>query len=538
MFFIIKYNLHLKSVLNNRQIGNDFKFQYFDFRFICYNMVNRMNGVGWSMAVDVKERISEALRFHQAGKLPEAEDLYQKILIDCSDNVDALNLLGLLKLQNKQFDEAIFYIEKAVTLRPCAYFYESLGRAYFGFGLLNDAINSYKKALEFKSDDFEILFNLALVYKINKQFDLAIETYQSALLCSPNNPDVYFNMANAYENKNDTISALKYYEKALEYGVKDDNINYFLGVSYLKVKDFKKGWQYYEDRPSKPFGILTQELQYNELITTKPLWRGEPIKDKTLFVYYEAGLGDTIMYARYLPILNEKCAKVLFKPQFDFVTLFNDSNLGAEIIDFKTSGQNIVFDTHIPLMSIPQVLQLNSEEEIPLPEGFLKANPEKVKTFKENYFNNNKFKIGIKWQGNPAYDRNRIIPIEAFYKLFELPNTKFYSLQKDDGAEELEKLSNNFEITNLGSTFNDFADTAAAVENLDLVICNDTSVAHLVGALGKPCWVLLPFVSNWRWHMDMSYSPWYNSVKIFKQNDTETWSEVFEEIYKELNKII
>ncbi|MFA7659387.1 MAG: tetratricopeptide repeat protein [Candidatus Gastranaerophilaceae bacterium] len=490
------------------------------------------------MPAGIKDKISAALQFHQSGQLPEAEELYLQILDALPDNAQTLNLLGLLKLQNKQFEDAVFYIKKATDINPCAYFFESLGLAYFNDGNFDSAIDSYQKSLELDSGNFDVWFNLAMAYKRNGKFDDAVGTYQRALAIKPDNPDVYFNLGNIYENKNETSTALEYYRKASEFGVNDENLNYFLAVSYLKTKNFKDGWKYYEDRPSKDFGILTQELQYKDLIKSRPLWTGEPIKDKTLFVYYEAGLGDTLMYARYIKLLKNKCAKVLFKPQMGFVKLFRDSDLDTEIVGVETPMENVVFDVHIPLMSIPYVLGLNSEEEIPFSGGYLKSNPEKVNFYKEKYFDNNKFKIGIKWQGNAAYDRNRIIPLEKFYRLFDSDKAQFYSIQKGDGAGELKNLPEKYEITDLGTTFDDFADTAAAIENLDLVICNDTSVVHLVGALGKPCWVLLPFVSNWRWHDDFSYSPWYDSVRLFKQQKLDDWDGVFESVDAELKKTI
>lgn len=483
------------------------------------------------MSADIKNKVAAALKLHQAGKFADAEALYKLILGIDSLNSDALNLLGLLKIQTKQFDEGIAYAKKAVELKPCAYFYENLGRAYSGCANYNEAIKSYKKSLELNPEDYDVCFNLALAYKKCGRFEEAIETYRLALKLNPDSADVYFNMANVYENINDTKKALEYYEKAKEHGVRDENINYFLAVSYLKVKDFKQGWKYYEDRPSKPFGIVTQRLQYGNLMD-KPFWDGENIEGKILFVYYEAAFGDTLMYARYLPLLSRKCAKVLFKPQNNLVDLFKDSDFGVEILDMPV--ENLQFDVQLPLMSVPYVLQLNSEEKIPLSEGYLKSNPDRVREYKFKYFDNDKFKIGIKWQGNAAYDRNRIIPLEKFYRLFDLPNTQFYSLQMDDGSQELKKLPSNYEVVDLSSSFNDFADTAAAIENLDLVICNDTSVAHLASAMGKKCWIMLPFVSNWRWHTDVSYSPWYKSVKLFKQTAVDDWDEVFENVYQEL----
>lgn len=490
------------------------------------------------MSDNIKAQISTALQLHQAGKLVEAEKLYTKILKKHPDSAETLNLLGLLNLQNNKFKDAVSYIKKATELVPCAYFYDSLGRAYFEDGNFEGAIESYKNALKLNDNDFDIWFNLGLAYKNINQLDKSIEAYQKALSIKPNHSSACFNLANVYEQLNDTFTSLDYYKKAYEYSEdKDNDIHYFLALAYLKTKDFENGLKHYEHRPSKPVATLSQALQYKEQMETKPVWTGEDMKDKTLFVYYESALGDTIMYVRYLPLLKNKFAKVLFKPQLCFVDFFRENDLGVEIIDSKTLPQDVVFDAHISIMSLPYALKLHTEE-IPLSEGHLKANPEKVKAYKEKYFNNDKFKIGIKWEGNTACDLTRVITLKSFYKLFDLPNTKFYSVQKGDGIEELETIPKDYEIISLGETFNDFSDTAAAIENLDLIICNDTSVAHLTGTMGKPCWILLPFVQNWRWHTDLSYSPWYKSVKLFKQNERGNWDEVFDRVKEELKKII
>lgn len=457
------------------------------------------------MAVDVNSLINKALQFHQAGNLPDAEKLYLKILEESPNNGNALNLMGFLKIQNNQFDDAIECLSKVLSLYP---------------------------------NFFEAWFNLGLAYKNNKEFDKSINAYEKALSIEPNNSSVYFNLANIFESKNNTFKAIEYYKKAFEISGNDadNDMHYFLGICYLKAKNFEKGLVHHEYRPSKNFATHCQSLLYKD-INTKPLWDGKPLKDKTLFVYYESALGDTIMYARYLALVKDMFKKVLFKPQLCFVDFFKENNFGAEIIESRTLPSDVIFDVHIPLMSIPYVLKLNTED-IPFREGFLKANPEKVKMFKDIYFNNDKFKIGIKWKGNTAYDLTRIITIESFYKLFELPNTQFYSVQKGEGIEELQKIPDKYNIIDLSETFNDFTDTAAALENMNLIICNDTSVAHLAGAMGKPCWIMLPYVQNWRWHTDISYSPWYKSVKLFKQNEPGNWDEVFDRAYVELKKLV
>lgn len=491
------------------------------------------------MVDEIKEKINNALQIHQSGNLELAESLYKEILAEDSENASVLNLLGLLNLQLKKYDEAVSSIKKAVELNPCAYFYENLARVYSEQKKYEDAITYHKKALEFGEQAFDIWFSLGLDYKNSKQIDEAIEAYKNALLIQPSNPAAFFNLANIYEGKNETFKALECYENAYKFNKRktDTDIPYFLGITYLKTKNFKKGLEFHESRPSKKFATFCQQREYPQQFEGKEMWNGQPMQDKTLFVFYESALGDTLMYVRYLALVKDMFKKVLFKPQMCFEQFFRENNFGAEIIDYKTLPENLIFDTYIPLMSIPYVLNLNTEE-IPLSEGYLKANQEKTAEYKEKYFNNNKFKIGIKWKGNTAYELNRIIQLDAFYKLFELPNTQFYSVQKGEGIEELENVPDKYNIISLGETFNDFNDTAAALANLDLVICNDTSVAHLAGALGKPCWIMLPYVQNWRWHTDISYSPWYKSVKLFKQNEPGNWHEVFDRAYEELKSKI
>lgn len=486
------------------------------------------------MTVNTKEQINNAIKLHQSGDFEEAEQMYSEILKTEPNNASVLNLLGLLKYQNKQFSVAASYIIKAIEISPCAYFYENLGRIYTDNEDFNEAIFAYKKALQLEPNNFEVLFNLALTLKRNKQPDQAIETYQKALSIKPDYADAYFNIGNIYESKNETTEALNYYQQGVKYNPNDSGMAYFLSTSLLKLKNFEQGWKYFEHRPSKTLSILTHKAQYKNL-TNKPLWNGENIKDKTLLIYYEAGLGDTIMFARYLKMLKDKCAKVLFISQIALEPLLKENFPDIEFVDrMKPNIEpfgNLEFDFHAPLMSLPYLLKHTSEDDIPLKDNYLKADMEKVKSQKEKHFNNNKFRIGIKWLGNSTVGLERIIPIEAFYKLFELPNTQFYSLQTEDGIEELEKVKDKYNIIDLGSTFNDFSDTAAAVENLDLIICNDTSLAHLAGAMGKPCWIMLPDQYNWRWHTDLSYSPWYKSVKLFKQAEENNWNGIFTEIY-------
>lgn len=454
------------------------------------------------MTLDVKAQLSHALSLHQAGNLAEAEKLYLEILAESPNDGNTLNFLGFLNVQTNRFSEAVSYLKKAVELYP---------------------------------NFFEAWFNLGLAYKGMDDLKNAIFAYKKAIEIEPENVTANFNLANAYECINETEKAIEHYEQAYKYNKDETDINmpYFLSICYIKAKNFEKGLPLHEYRHSKAFAIECQRVLHKDM-EIKPLWDGTPMPDKTIFVYYEAALGDTLQYVRYLACLRGMFKKVLFKPQLAFVDFFKENNFGAEIIESRTLPEDVKFDVHIPLLSIPNVLQHFSEQDIPLSERYLKANPEKVNDFKEKYFDNGKLKIGFKWMGNTVYDMERVINIESFYKLFELPNTQFYSLQKGEGTEEFKKIPKIYNVIDLSEEFNDFGDTAAAVENLDLVICNDTSVAHLAAAMGKPTWILLPFVQNWRWHTDISYSPWYKSAKLFKQTEPSNWEEVFEQVLKEL----
>lgn len=479
--------------------------------------------------------IKDALNYHQAKKFAEAEELYLEVLKTTPDNIDALNLLGLLKLQNNQYKEAIFYIEKATELKPCAYFFSNLGLSYCKNENFVEAITNYKKALNLEPDNFDALFNLAIAYKNIGNLDESLNFYNSALKIKPDCSEVYFNMANIYEFKNETLNALEYYKKAAELNPNDNAINYFLSITYLKTKNFEEGWKHYESRPSRKFSILTQSKEYKSLVN-KPIWNGESLENKTLFVYYEAGLGDTIMFSRYINLLKDKGGKILFKPQYNLASLFKNCDLGAEIIDINCNKEEMGFDFHIPIMSLPFALSQKNQNygNIPLTKGYLSTDATKTSELKNIYFKTDKLKIGIKWQGNPSYETNRIIPLSAFCKLFENSNTKFYSIQKGSGIEELKNIQNDYDITDLNPVLNDFSDTAAVLENLDLVICNDTSVAHLAGAMGKPCWILLPFVQNWRWTTDTSNCLWYDSVRLFHQKQRDDWEKVLDEVHQAL----
>jgi ADP-heptose:LPS heptosyltransferase len=222
-------------------------------------------------------------------------------------------------------------------------------------------------------------------------------------------------------------------------------------------------------------------------------------------------------------------ANVIFKAPNNLIDLFRQSNLKAEIIEENFPDEKIIYDTYISLLSIPRILKTNLDN-IPFSSGYLKINKEKVEDYRQKHLNNKNFKIGIKWKGTLKGNQNRQIPLKYFYDLAKLPNTEVYSFQKGAGIEQLQEVPPDIQITDLGSTFNNFADTAAAMENMDLIICNDTSIVHLAGALGKTVWILLPQTPEWRWLLNREDSPWYDSVRLFRQKKAGDWQEVMQRV--------
>ena len=407
-----------------------------------------------------------------------------------------LNELAMVHKNRKEFNLVIEKLEKAILFDPAnPNFYINLGFAYINSTEYEKAIEAYSRVIELNPDDAVFYNNLGVCYYKNYQFDLAIDNYNKAISLRPDFVEAYSNLSHLY----------------------------------IMNGNFEEGWKYYEWR------FKQKELQHLNIPKFQtPVWdSNNSIKNKTIYVYWEQGYGDTLMFCRYLPVLHAMGAKVLFKPQPALENLLRENDLKAEIISPSVSDETIQFDEYASLMSLPYLLK-TTLENIPYPEGYLKADPEKVKIYKEKYFNNNLFKVGIFWQGNPKGMKERATDLKNFYKLSEIENVELYSLQKGYGIEQLKELPDSIKITDLGSVFNDYSDTAAAISNLDLVITIDTSVAHLAAAMNKPTWILLPYFPEWRWIRDREDTPWYKSIKLFKQKERNNWEEVMDRVCKEL----
>ena len=484
------------------------------------------------------EKFQKAFDLHNDGQLTAARDLYKEILSDEPENAEVWDLLGVLFCQAQKYEESENCIQKAIKIEPRMYYLENLARLYYSKGDFQKAVSLYEDIAKY-SPTYENFFHLAMAYKDSGNLAKAVQAYNKSLEINPDGYESYFNLAYLAMNENNTYKAVEYYKKTIELNPDDWESTYYLALAQMQIKDYKDGLKNFEARLCKKSAIVSQEKIYPHLMKERPEWKGEDLKDKVLFTYYEAGYGDMLMLYRFMPILTSMAKKVIIKPQRELAPLFRENSYGAEVLEIFDFESEIDFDYHIPFLSVPYVLKAYEDNLfIHHDDGYLKANPAKVQYYKDRYFNNDKFKIGIKWQGNTFYDKQRVLHVEDFYRLFELPNTKFYSCQTLEGSEEFEKFKDKYDVVDLGSTFSNFSDTAGALDNMDLIISNDTSLVHLAGAMNKPCMVLLPYIYNWRWHMDLSRCDWYDSVKIYRQSSPGNWQSVFDLLEADLKNIL
>lgn len=488
--------------------------------------------------INFQELKNKGFSFHQKNCFDEAEKYYTEALKINPQNAEIHNLIGLLKLQQNEIEKAIEWIEKAIHLEKNPYFYETLFQA-LSFQENYSKIISYENDIqEYLNNEFSLNFYLALAYKNLNKIEKAIHYYEKSTELNPNSYDSWFNLSHLYSIKGETFKALNTLKICQKLNPTDSETEYFLSLAYMRVKDYDNGLRCFEKRFCKNVAFLTQNKTFPHKATKENLWKGEDTHDKTILVYYEAGFGDVIMFARYLPILKQRCKKIILHIQKPLKPLFEENpQLGVdEIIDGFVPENEIDFDIHSPMLSLPYLLNLKGDNVFTGHKGYIKPNIEKVSEYEKKFFNTDKLKIGIKWQGNTYYDKDRVISTESFYPLIEVPNTQFYSFQTEAGSEEVKKLTDKYDVIDLEKELKDFAITSATLSNLDLVICNDTSLSHLAGALNIPCYILLPYEVNWRWHTDLSKCDWYDSVKLFRQKSIGDWNSVFQDVLFEMKK--
>ena len=489
-------------------------------------------------------------RLHAAGRLAEAGQVYRQILAAEPKHADSHHMMGVLALQAGQPAAALDLLDGAIALKPLVSSYH-VHRAHALLALSRpvEAAAACRAAVRTKSNNAEAYQVLGHAQTDALQPAEALRAYREAMRLKPDLPDLFNNLGTALRNIGALEEAEQHLREAVRRAPGDIGAQLKLSSVLKELGKMPEAEALLRDalrrQPADP--VLLYNLSLLLLLTGRndeawpaweqrfgaravpsrglphPQWGGEPLAGRTLLVHAEQGLGDTLQFCRYLAALAAAGGKVLFEAPPRLRRLL--STLPAAPPMLVPGEPTPPIDLVCPLMSLPA----RTGAAIPATGPYLAAEPDRVARWRDR-LGPHGFKVGIAWQGNPGRteDRGRSIRLREFAPLAAVPGVRLISLQKNDGVDQLEDA---VPLETLGPDFDagpdGFLDTAAAMMSLDLVIASDTSVPHLAGALGRPVWVALRLVPDWRWLLGREDSPWYPTMRLFRQTAREEWGPVF-----------
>ncbi|PRC90680.1 tetratricopeptide repeat protein [Solimicrobium silvestre] len=431
----------------------------------------------------------------------------------------------------KQYDAAIASYDRAIALKPdFADAYSNRGVAYKELKLLESAAASFERAYTINPDYAAAYSNHGIIFHELKMLKEAIADYDCAISIDPNYAHAYSNRGVVYQELNQLEKAIFDYNRAITIDPNYTDAYLNKAFTLLLSGDFEQGWSLYEWR------LKERETELRERYAPHPTWSGkESLKGKTIVLHSEQGFGDTIQFCRYVKLVAHLGAQVIVEVEKPLINLFSTLEGVDKIIVKGTELPS--YDFHCPMMSLPLAFKTNSET-IPSAPNYLSTDQAKIAYWTQKLGEKTTLRVGLVWSGNPDYKNDRSRSISLSTLLAQLsPDYQYVSLQKDirDGDDAIIKSHKNFIHT--GDEITDFSDTAALCELMDVIVSVDTSTAHLSGALGKPTWLLLPFNPDFRWLLNRDDSPWYPSVKLYRQKNAGDWNEVLETIKNDLTRL-
>lgn len=479
----------------------------------------------------VEALYNRAGTLHALGRYEEALANYDKAINLRPQFAEAYANRGNSLNELNRFDEALNSFDRALMLRPNLV--EALcnrGNALNRLKRFEDALTSYDRAVALHPGHAASHYNRGSTLHELGRHEKALASYDRALALQPNYPEALSNRgASLYELRRHG-EALESYDRAIALQPDYPEAHWNAASLSLLIGDFARGWTEYEWR-----------WKYETLASAKrnfaqPLWGGEEMAGKTILLHSEQGLGDTIQFCRYAPLVAARGGRVILEVDKRLHPLML-SLVGVDQV--VSAGESLPdFDVHCPLLSLPRVFGTRLTT-IPSAGPYLHALPDKSAAWSARLGKRNGHRIGLTWSGNSAHHRDQIrsINLSALLVLLDTEAT-FISLQKDVRPTDAAVLGDHNDIVQFADALADFSDTAALISNLDLVISVDTSIAHLAGALGRPVWVLLPYLPDWRWLLDRDTSPWYPTARLFRQDDTRQWGGVLARVYDSLCEFI
>lgn len=518
------------------------------------NYVDAYNNLG-KVLKDLKRLDEAAAAFHQAIALDpnsviaynslgvllreqeqyqEALSCYQKALVIHPNAAETLNNMGNVYKDLDRIEEAMGCYRQAIDADPnYAFAYNGLAVAYLEQKDSKNAIACYQKAINLKPDYAEAHSNLGKVLMEQGEMEASRFHLERAMILRPHLADSYYNLGTLLAKDRKLEESITLFDRALALNPNHNEVRWNRSLMLLAKGDYTAGWAEYDAR------LQLKEFPRRPL--NKPMWDGAPLAGKRILVLPEQGFGDTFQFLRYLPLVKERGGHVIFECLPHVRSLLTHCQGVDELVLLKDSmaAPSVDHDCYIYLLSLPHLFQ-TTLETIPTVNRCLTIEPSLAAHWQNRLANDKKMNIGIVWACHSANEtwHIRSTVLSNFLPLAERPQVTLYSLQKDADPNELDLPKHQGRIVNLASDIRDFADTAAMIQNLDLVITVDTAVAHLAGLLKKPTWVLIPYEYDWRWLRERTDSPWYPTLRLFRQPRRGDWESVFGQVAAALDAIL
>ena len=470
------------------------------------------------------------------GKLSEAEAICTKLISKGAREYTAYTDLAAIRCIQDRHNEAFTLLKQAAILNPNSHkIYYNLGVASEKIKDVKFAIKAYKQSLKINQENTKAYTNLGKVLAETGDTQAAICTYQTALKINPKDSAIYMNLGNVYAQEGSMMDAYVSYKKSLELNPDNPETNWNLSLAMLLNGDFENGWEAYEWRLRRS----KSNMKIHAFPQCKQ-WEGEPLNQNAkLLLITEQGLGDTLQFMRFANAFKNRGFDVSICAQPKLHGLIKASEISVSPLSPLEANQEKE-GYWLPLLSAPKHLEVNPNNPL-VSTPYIKTDCELISKWKDLLSTESKPIIGINWQGNPEAEKTglkgRSLPLKSFSKLASNPNISFLSLQKGFGSDQLQKCPFKEKFVKCQSQINDtwdFLETAAIIANCDLIVTSDTAVAHLAGGLGKPTWLLLHHVPDWRWGLEGENTFWYPSMRLFRQQKKGDWKSVINRVDESL----
>jgi hypothetical protein len=416
-------------------------------------------------------------------------------------------------------------LPSAEALNRSPGFHFQHGVDLYNAGKLEEAVVAFRQCVVLQPEYPNARYNLGVALGDLEHYPEAMDHLQHVIHTEPEKAEAYNYLGYLLSRQRQPQQAIAHYEKALQLRPDFALAHFNLGMTLLQTGEYRRGFAEYEWR--------WQTESFTPRQCPQPQWDGSPLPDSTLLIHTEQGAGDAIQFARFLPLAAQRCGKLMLECRADLIPLFATMPGIAQIGALGTVKLN-EFDTYVPLLSLPLVFNTTLETLPAAVPYFDSCAIQRRKSADPHLFlpPSRYRKVGITWTGSPGYRDNthRSCPLAEFLPLLRTPGVEFYSLLKDERRQALAELPADVRVHDLAPQMNDYGDTAVLIAQLDLVISTDTSVVHVAGALGKPVWTLLTWVPDWRWMLEGETTPWYPTMRLFRQVRQDDWAEVMQRV--------